>query len=37
MDLRGEAETRLLQTLSPERRTELAALLKHVTLQIEAG
>ncbi len=37
MDLRGEAETRLLQTLSPERRTELAALLKQVTLQIEAG
>ena len=36
MDLRGEAETRLLQTLSPERRTELAALLKQVTLQIEA-
>lgn len=36
MDLRGEAETRLLETLSPERRTELAALLKQVTLRIEA-
>jgi DNA-binding MarR family transcriptional regulator len=36
MDLRGEAETRLLETLSPERRTELAALLKQLTLRIEA-
>lgn len=36
MDLRGEAETRLLEALSPERRTELAALLKQVTLRIEA-
>jgi DNA-binding MarR family transcriptional regulator len=36
MDLRGEAETKLLETLSPEQRTELAALLKQVTLRIEA-
>jgi DNA-binding MarR family transcriptional regulator len=36
MDLRGEAETKLLETLSPERRTELAALLKQVTLRMEA-
>ncbi|MFE6506265.1 MarR family winged helix-turn-helix transcriptional regulator [Nocardioides sp. NPDC057767] len=36
MDLRGEAENRLLEALSPERRTELAAMLKQVTLRLEA-
>lgn len=36
MDLRGEVETRLLESLDPERRTQLATLLKHLTLQIDA-